>query len=178
MSIRDTIRRAALNPIGLALLATLACAAPAAAQTLNAEETLAYINEHCGGVLTDLGGTTRMGRVVQAGPQISLQFTRELSRRASGSDHRGTYSFDLRRVDFGTYEAGHTMSVQFTCGVADCVTRRAQPLGSNSANTHSAEQGSGARIPCRNAERVVNAFKHLQQLVGGRIADPVDPFAN
>jgi hypothetical protein len=173
-----TLRRATLNGAGLALLATLACGTPAAAQTMNAAETLAYINERCGGSLTDLGGTTRMGRVVQSGPQISLHFTRNLSRRASGNDHRGTASFDLRRVDFGTYETAHTDSVRFTCGVEGCVTWRTQPLGSNSGSAHSTEQGSGARLPCRSAERVVNAFKHLQQLVGGRIADPVDPFAN
>jgi len=174
MPIPDAIRRAALNPIGLAVLATLICATPPAAQTMNAVDTLAYINQRC----ENYSG--EQYRALTA--PVSLTGTRLAfqSRISQPREFTQYISFDLRRVDIAIAPGpvpDAIRGIQFKCGFVHCIDGRDMSRASHGDPQGNYKTGRH-ELACRDPERVARAFNHLQQLVGGRIADPVDPFAN
>lgn len=168
-----------LKCLTMVLLAALACTTPAAAQTLNVADTLAYINEHCEGAQINHEGVgLRTTDVDVADSRLSIQYNRVILNNGSIPRLHITSSFDLRRVDI----ARANWFVKFSCGVRNCMSTLSHKDDSSSA-TYWARHGdrdetSSTEIYCRDADRVINAFEHLQQLLGGRMADPVDPFAN
>jgi hypothetical protein len=177
MSANDPLQRAPLKRAGLALLAALACTAPAAAQTLSIADTLAYINEYCDGhKLSDRVVTVTTGRVTSTGSQVSINNELEyLNSERAG--FRTSKSFDLRQVDIEKEISTHPSKygIKFTCLDGNCISWSTrfdgQPEGDKATN-------SITHIDCREPDRVASAFKRLQQLVGGRIFDLIDPFEN
>lgn len=179
MPINDPLLRATLKRISLALLAGLACTAPAMAQTLNTADTLAYINERCEGhTRSHGGGVNSTGRVTAAGERLTLRDSMDIYSNSSGVRH-DVSSLDLRRVDISAHNTNsETAHITFSCGAGRCVSLTQNSPDHRAGRVDTTGQTTGTQIYCRDADRVANAFRHLQQLVGGRIADPVDPFAN
>jgi hypothetical protein len=186
MTIPQSVRRATLNGAGLALLASLACATPAAAQSLNVADTLAYINQRCG---EHLGSDSRYYQSVSLhrNKLAIVQWRPPLHDGRPGT-LGGSYQYNVGVFDIrATYIHETPGAIFFPCGSLDCVStaqihRRSalQLPGGPLEATDAVRSGysSASLESCREQDRVFNAFKHLQELVGGRIADPVDPFAN
>lgn len=186
MTTPRALRRATLNGAGLALLAGLVCAAPAAAQSLNVDDTVAYINQRC---RDSPSGPEYRRRVSLHDNKIALMNWRAPSPGSRPGSIGDSYSyqidlFDLRTVDVGS---GFDGAIDFTCGTLDCAARTIHYSDSSLPSvgdilatraSSSSRTQSASLTRCRESDRVLNAFKHLQQLLGGRIADPVDPFAN
>ena len=174
MPIPQSMRRATLKWVALPLLATLICATPAAAQTMNAADTLIYINQRCENYSGEQYRALTAS-VDLTGTRLSFQ-----SRIPQPREFTQYISFDLRRVDISLAPGpvpDTIRGIQFECGFVHCIdgrdmsrARHGDPQGNYKTGSH--------ELACRDPERVARAFKHLQQLVGGRIADPVDPFAN
>jgi hypothetical protein len=186
MPISETLRRATLNGAGLALFAGLACATPAAAQSLNIDDTLSYINQRCS---EHVSGARYHQSVSLHRNKIALMRWRPPLHDGRPGTIGGSYEyyvhvFDLRAVEVITYNNGN---VYFSCGAIDCISgANIHPRSSllsvgdvvDAAAAQSSKTTSTTFQSCREPDRVFNAFKHLQQLLGGRIPDPVDPFAN
>jgi hypothetical protein len=150
------LRRASLNGAGLALLASLACATPAAAQTMNVADTLAYINEQCEGHSAGfVWWTTTTGRLTLSGASVTV--TDNTRAVHPSSDYDSTSTFDIRQVDISLYRQGvirngereDVIQVQFGCGVGRCITSQVYYINRSTGPHTENSRKTGAVINCR-----------------------------
>lgn len=147
-----------------------------AAEGPSLQETRDYIFGRCNDIYDSAGpnGYGTRYYVGQQGAPNLFTFTVQTKRdsKAGWVDAQEVYTVDLREADIvqGKEE------IVFSCA-GRCIRSTTQHVGRNGIlSKYGLEPKHGARdraaLKCREASKAFNAFKHLQDLAGGRKKDP------
>ena len=156
------------------LLASLSHAVAADGPSL--EETRDYIFGRCNDIYDSQGPNgygTRYYVGQQSAPNL-FTFTVQTKRdsKAGWVDAQEVYTIDLHETDIRQA----TEEIVFSCA-GRCIRATTQHIGAGGIlSKYGLEPKHGARdraaLKCREAAKTFNAFKHLQELAGGRKTDP------
>ncbi|WP_020400193.1 hypothetical protein [Kordiimonas gwangyangensis] len=157
-----------------ALLASLSHTVAAEGPSL--QETRDYIFGRCNDIYDNQGpnGYGTRYYVGQQGAPNLFTFTVQTKRdsKAGWVDAQEVFTVDLRETDI----LQATEEIVFSCA-GRCIRSTTQHVGANGIlSKYGLEPKHGARdraaLKCREATKTLNAFKHLQDLAGGRKKDP------
>jgi hypothetical protein len=140
------------------------------------QETRDYIFGRCNDIYDSQGpnGYGTRYYVGQQGAPNLFTFTVQTKRdsKAGWVDAQQVFTVDLRETDI----LQATEEIVFSCA-GRCIRSTTQHIGAKGVITkYGLEPKQGARdraaLKCREAAKTFNAFKHLQELAGGRKKDP------
>ncbi|WP_417462188.1 hypothetical protein [Kordiimonas sp.] len=138
------------------------------------EQTTQYITERCQGV--------EGGVAVNRHKMVAVAFDQAqviLSKTSTGSSSKFSWrtKFDLRDVNINRHEAdrgqgrGIDLGVAFTCGDNCIVVQTSSFTGKTLDGPPKDHRWPDDWLFCREADKVLKAFRHLQTLVGGKKQD-------
>lgn len=165
-----------MKKAALTTLVSTALAASALADGPSLQETRDYIFGRCNDIY-DSQGPNGYGTRYYVGPASAphlFTFTVQTKRdsKAGWVDAQQVFTIDLRETDI----LQATEDIVFSCA-GRCIRATTQHVGAGGVLTkYGLEPKHGARdrvaLKCREAAKTFNAFRHLQDLAGGRKKDP------